>query len=97
MVVIDEREIRRARNSARRIFYFTARDQCNFDSDKREHQQDNAVTHRLAAGPTAPAEIWRVNKKKSGADKQKQRQQFRERDDRDRACAFAHAENVDRY
>ena len=39
----DEREIRRARYGARRIFHFAARNQRNFDSHKGEDQQDNSV------------------------------------------------------
>ena len=34
----DEREISRTRDGARRIFHFTARDQCYFDPDEGEHQ-----------------------------------------------------------
>ena len=39
----DERQVSGTRNSARRIFHFAARDQCDFDSDEREDQQDDAV------------------------------------------------------
>ena len=35
----DEREISRARNGARGIFHFAARNQRDFDSDEGEHQQ----------------------------------------------------------
>ena len=38
-----EREIRRARNGARWIFHFAARNQRYFDSDKGEDQQDYTV------------------------------------------------------
>ena len=39
----DKREIRRARNSARGVFHFAARDQRHLDSDEREDQKDDSV------------------------------------------------------
>src|SRR5213082_1960526 len=39
----DEREISGTGNGSRRIFYFAARDESDFDSDKGEDQQDNCV------------------------------------------------------
>ena len=39
----DEREISGTRNGSRRIFYFAARDESDFDSDEGEDQQDNCV------------------------------------------------------
>ena len=39
----NEREVSGTRHRARRIFYFTARNQCHFDSDEREDQENDAV------------------------------------------------------
>ena len=39
----DEREIRRPRHGARRIFHFTAWDQRHFDADEGEDQQNDGV------------------------------------------------------
>ena len=39
----DEGEISGTRNGSRRIFYFAARDERDFDSDEGEDQKDNCV------------------------------------------------------